>query len=146
LKLTNYDTNVNSSVPTFYSEVQHYENKIEQPLSVKIVSEETLTINQTTDMLFKHFTQDKKNELAALLRAKVKKKNIAKQLNRHRTTIWRECKRGEGFNGRYYARKAKRLAREKRIRANTRFRKIENNESLQKYIVKKLKKYWYRSE
>ena len=111
-------------------------------MSVKIVSEQPLTINQTTDMPFKHFTPDKRNELAALLRAGVKKKNIAKQLNRDRTTIWRERKRGEGSNGRYYTRKARRSAREKRIRANARFRKIENDKSLRKYIVKKLKKYW----
>ena len=93
-------------------------------------------------MPYKHFTPDKRNELATLLRAGVKKKNIAKQLNRHRTTIWRERKRGEGSSGRYYTRKARRLAREKRVRANIRFRKIENDESLRKYIVKKLKKYW----
>lgn len=93
-------------------------------------------------MPHKHFTTEKRNELAALLRAKVKKKNIAKQLNRSRTTIWRECKRGAGANGRYYVRKSKRLAKEKRIKANTRFRKIENNKFLRKYIVKKLKRYW----
>src|SRR3990172_7351753 len=111
-------------LPTFCSEAQHRENEIRQPLSVKIVSEQPLTINQTTDMPYKHFTPDKRNGLAALLRAGIKKKNIAKQLDRHRTTIWRERKRGEGLNGRYYTKKAKRSAREKRIRTNTRFRKI----------------------
>ncbi len=40
-------------------------------------------------MPYKHFTSEKRNELAALLRAKVKKKDIAKQLRRDRTTIWR---------------------------------------------------------
>lgn len=93
-------------------------------------------------MPYKHFTTEKRNELAALLRARVKKKNIAKQLNRHRTTVWREQNRGKGANGRYYTLKAKRLAKEKRIKANTRFRKIENDKSLRIYIVKKLKKYW----
>jgi len=93
-------------------------------------------------MPFKHFTPDKRNELAALLRAGIKKKSITKQLNRDRTTIWRERKRGEGFNGRYYAGKAKRLAREKIIKANARFRKIENDKSLRKYIGRKLKKCW----
>ena len=93
-------------------------------------------------MSHKHFTTEKRNELAALLRARVKKKNIAKQLRRHRTTIWRERKRGGGSNGKYYVRKAKRLAKEKRIRANVRFRKIENDKPLRKYVVKKLKKYW----
>jgi IS30 family transposase len=122
--------------------VQHHKNKIEQPLSVKIVSEQPLTINQIDDMPYKHFTPEKRNELAALLRAKVKKKNIAQQLRRHRTTIWREHQRGAGSNGRYYVIKARRLAQEKRIKANARFRKIENDKSLRKYIIKKLKKYW----
>jgi IS30 family transposase len=92
-------------------------------------------------MPYKHFTTEKRNELAALLRAKVKKKNIAKQLNRDRTTIWREQKRGQGINGKYYALKSKRLAVGKRIKANARFRKIENDKSLRRYIVRKLKKY-----
>jgi len=127
---------------TFYSEVQHQDKLKGQPLWVKIVSEQPLTINQITDMPYKHFTPDKRNELAALLRARVRKKNIAKQLNRHRVTIWRERKRGADSNGRYYPRKAKRLAQEKRIKANARFRKIENDKFLRRYIIKKLKKYW----
>ena len=109
---------------------------------VKMISEPTLINNKLTDMPYKHFTTDKRNELVALLRAKMKKKNIAKQLSRHRTAIWRERKRGEGANGGYYVRKSKRLAKEKRIKANKRFRKIENDKFLRRYIVKKLKKYW----
>lgn len=127
---------------TFYSEVQHRKNQIGHPLSVKIVNEEALTINQINGMPHKHFTPEQRNALAALLRAKVKKKYIAKQLGKSRTTIWRERERGAGINDRYYVRKSKRLAKEKRIRANNRFRKIENNKPLRKYIVKKLKKYW----
>lgn len=107
-----------------------------------IVNEPTLIINPITDMPHTHFTTDKRNELAALLRAKVKKKKIAKQLGKHRTTIWREQKRGEGANGKYYTRKSKRLAREKRVKANTRFRKIENNRTLKKYVITTLKNYW----
>ena len=129
-------------IGTFYSELQHQDKLKGQSLSVKIVSEQPLTINQITDMPYKHFTTDKRNELAALLRAKVKKKNIAKQLSRHRTTIWRETKRGTGSNDRYYVRKSKRLAKEKRIKANARFRKIENDKFLRNYIIKKLKRYW----
>lgn len=108
-------------MPTFCSEVQHRKNKTGQPLPIKIVSEQPLTISQTTDMPYKHFTTEKRNQLAALLRAKVKKKNIAKQLNRSRRTIWREYKRGAGSNGRYDVRKSKRLAKEKTIK---RFKRI----------------------
>lgn len=39
-------------------------------------------------------------------------------------------------------RTANRLAQEKRIKANARFRKIENNKFLRKYVVKKLRKRW----
>jgi IS30 family transposase len=92
-------------------------------------------------MPYKHLTPEQRNELSILIRARVKKKKIALLLSKDRTTIWRERKRAE-TSGKYYARKAKRLAREKRIKANKRFRKIENDKSLRKYIVKKLKKYW----
>jgi len=81
-------------------------------------------------MLYKHFTTERRNELATLLRSKARKKNIARQLGKDRTTIWRERKRGSGSNGRYYALKARRLSKEKRIKANARFRKIENDKSL----------------
>jgi len=110
---------------------------------VKIVNEELLTINQViTGMPHKHFTLEQRNALAVLLKAKIKKKDIAKQLKKDRTTVWRERKRGAGSNRRYYVRKSKRLAKEKRIKANARFRKIENDKYLRKYIIKKLKKYW----
>ena len=122
--------------------MQHRNKLKGQPLRVKIVNEQALTINQITDMPYKHFTPGKRNELAALLRARVKKKNIAEQLSRHRTTVWREQKRGTGSNGRYYTRKANRLAQEKRVKANARFRKIGNDKYLKRYVVKKLKKYW----
>jgi len=92
-------------------------------------------------MPYKHFTSEQRNQLSILLRTKIKKKEIAKLLGKDRTTIWRERKKAE-TNGKYYARKSKRLAKEKRIKANTRFRKIENDKYLRRYIVKKLKKYW----
>jgi len=121
--------------------VQH-SNKLKGQLeSGKIVSALPLTIT-LTNMPYAHFTPDTRNQLAALLRAKVKKKNIARQLRKHRTTVWRERQRGKGANDRYYVRKANQLAKERRIKANSRFRKIENNKYLKRYIVKKLRKYW----
>ena len=88
-------------------------------------------------MPYKHFTPEQKNQLSVLLRTKVKKKEIAKLLRKDRTTLWRERKRGEGVNGKYYIRKSERLAKEKRIKANARFKKIENDKHLRKYILKK---------
>ena len=77
-------------------------------------------------MPYKHFTPEQRNELSALLRTKIKKKDIAKLLKKDRTTIWRERRKAE-TKGIYYVKKAKRLAKEKRIKANARFKKIENN-------------------
>ena len=121
--------------------MQH-QNKLKGQLeSGKIVSALPLTIT-LTNMPYKHFTPDTRNQLAALLRAKIKKKDIARQLGKDRTTVWRESKRGKGLNGRYYVIKSKCLAKEKRLKANTRFRKIENDKCLRQCIVKKLRNYW----
>src|SRR3989338_6795432 len=93
-------------------------------------------------MPYKHFTSDQRNQLSILLRTETKKKDIGKLLRKDGTTIWREIRRAKGAHGRYYSRQAKRLAKEKRIRANSRFRKIENDQTLKKYLIKKLKNYW----
>jgi IS30 family transposase len=94
-------------------------------------------------MSYTHITSSQRNELSALLIAKIKKKDIAKQLNKDRTTIWRELKRNKVDNNRGYdARCAKQKTTQRRISANNRFKKIDNNEWLKKYVIKKIKKYW----
>ena len=79
-------------------------------------------------MSYQHFTPESRNQLSALLRAKVSKKDMAKILDKHRTSVWRERKRN--FDSltimNYDARNAKRLTFERRIKANSRFKKIEN--------------------
>lgn len=118
--------------------MQH--NRKGQLKSGKIVSKELLTINLINSMSHKHFTPEQRNELSALLRAKLKQKDIARQLRKNRTSIWRELKRNKAKK--YDARIAKQLAKERRIKANSRFRKLENNRWLRYYVVKKIKKYW----
>lgn len=93
-------------------------------------------------MSYKHITPDQRNELSALKRTKIKQEEIAQLLGKNRTTIYREIKRNKNKNGKYDARFAKQKTREKRIKANQRFRKIENNRWLRAYIIKKIKKYW----
>ena len=123
--------------------MQHRKNKKEQLRFGKIVSEPSLTINNLiNNMLYKHLTPEQRNELSALLRARVKKKDIAKCLGKHRTTIWRELQRNGSKNSKYYARKAKRLTKERRIKANKRFKKLERNPWLINHVIRKLKKYW----
>lgn len=94
-------------------------------------------------MFYTHFKPFQRNELSALLRADIKKKEIAKLLNKDRTTIWRELKRNSAKNKKGYdARQAKKNTEKRRVSANKRFRKIDNNLWLKKYIIKKIKKYW----
>ena len=94
-------------------------------------------------MSYFHFKSFQRNELSAFLRADLKKKEIAKLLSKNRTTIWRELKRNGADNKQGYdARWAKEKTKGRRIKANQRFRKIENNVWLKNYIVRKIKKYW----
>jgi len=94
-------------------------------------------------MSYKHITSFQRNELSALLRAGIKKKDIAKLLNKDRISIWRELKRND-YDNRigYDARKAKSKTKQRRIEANQRFRKIENNKWLRNYIIRNIKKFW----
>jgi IS30 family transposase len=70
-------------------------------------------------------------------------KDIAKQLNRHSSTISRELSRGAFKNvSHYYVIAAEKRKTAKRLLANYRFRKINNNVQLVRYIEEKLKLYW----
>jgi len=94
-------------------------------------------------MSYKHFTRDNRNELSILLRAGLKQKEIAKLLDKSEGAISQELKRNKANNKiGYDAGLAKRKTKEKRIKANQRFRKIENNEWIRRYIVRNTKRYW----
>lgn len=99
-------------------------------------------------MSYTHITQEQRVELAALMRAKVSQKQIALQLGKDRTSLWRERKRNidpETKRG-YHAGKAQRATTARRTLANYRFRKIEHNPELEKYIQSKLKDAWTPEE
>lgn len=94
-------------------------------------------------MSHKHITSFQRNELSALLRAGLKQKDIAKLLDKTPSAICQELKRNKAnTKTEYSARVAKQLTIERRGTANKRFRKIENNEWIRKYIEKKIKLYW----
>lgn len=94
-------------------------------------------------MPYKHFTPEQRNELSALLIAKIKKKDIAKQLYKHRSNVWRELQRNPTSNKRGYdAKIAKEKTKKRRIKANQRFRKLKNNSWLRNYVIKRLKQKW----
>jgi IS30 family transposase len=94
-------------------------------------------------MSYKHFSRDERLELAALKRAGLSQKDIARQLNRHPSTISRELSRGavKNISG-YDLRVSQKKKVAKRLLANQHFRKIENNEQLIRYVTDKLKLYW----
>lgn len=94
-------------------------------------------------MSYYHFKPEQRNELSALLRAGLKQKEIAKLLSKSPAAISQELKRNWTNNKiSYDAGLAKKKTKERRITANQRFRKIENNKWLKNYLVKKTKKYW----
>ena len=90
-------------------------------------------------MSYTHFKSFQRNELSVLLRAGISRKEAAKLLGKTASAVCQELKRNpaDAKNG-YDARIAKEKTKQRRIIANQRFRKIENNEWLGKYIIKKI--------
>ena len=94
-------------------------------------------------MSYKHLSRDERLGLVALKRAGFSQKQIAQQLNRSASTISRELSRGSFKNASgYYVIAAEKRKQAKRVRANHRFRKIDNNQQIQRYVIEKLKLYW----
>lgn len=94
-------------------------------------------------MSYTHFKPFQRNELAVLLRAGFKQNKIAELLGKTASAVCQELKRNSADNKTGYdVGQAKKKTKEKRIAANARFRKIENNDWLQNYIEKRIKKYW----
>ncbi len=94
-------------------------------------------------MSFKHFTPENRNELSILLRAGLKQVEIAKLLNKTPSAICQELKRNPAdTNMGYDAGVARENTRNRRIKANARFKKIENSIWIKVYIIRNTKKYW----
>ncbi len=89
-------------------------------------------------MSYCHFKPEQRNELAALLRIGFAQKEIASLLGKSASAISQELKRNPALTKTGYdAGLAKESYKQKRIKANQRFRKIENNKWLRYYIIKK---------
>ncbi|MCK5416620.1 IS30 family transposase [Candidatus Parcubacteria bacterium] len=94
-------------------------------------------------MSFKHFTPENKNELSILLRAGLKQVEVAKLLKKTPSAICQELKRNPANTKTgYSARISKINSRNRRIKANKRFRKLDNNKWLRNYIHVKIKLKW----
>lgn len=106
-------------------------------VTTMVKSNSSLTHQKMSHMQINH---KRRVELAALLRAGLKASKIARLFGYHRSTISRELRRNGGKK--YSVRRAQQKSAQRREKANKRFRKIEQNENLKNYIVRKLKKYW----
>lgn len=94
-------------------------------------------------MSYKHFKSFQRNELSAFLSAGLTQKKAAELLGKTASAVCQELKRNPADNKiGYSAGQAKANTKQKRIEANQRFRKIENNTWLRNYIVRNTKKYW----
>ena len=90
---------------------------------------------------YKHFTPYERFCLEDLIKKGEKIKEIARILNRDRSSIYREIRRNTEKNGEYKAISAYdryRIRRKKSIRR----RRIQKDSKLYKYIHRKLKRYW----
>lgn len=90
----------------------------------------------------KHHTQitdAERNEISVLVRAGISQKEIARVLGKHPSAISRELKRNRSGRN-YHAGEAKKKLKQRRKRANERFRKITGK--LRRLVVSKLKLYW----
>lgn len=94
-------------------------------------------------MSYLHFKPEQRNELAALLRANIKQNKIAEILDKTPSAISQELKRNHTNNkSGYDAGVAKENTKNRRLEANNRFKKIENNIWVQNYIIEKIIIYW----
>jgi IS30 family transposase len=94
------------------------------------------------DQPYRHFTLEERRTLFRLLNAKLPIKEIASQLGRHRSTIYREIARNEfrevkQYHG-YYPVTAEDSARRRRRRQ----RKLLRDPRLRTHVVEKLKLWW----
>ena len=94
-------------------------------------------------MSHSHFNSKQRNELSVLLRAGHSQADAAKLLGKTASAVCQELKRNPantktGYDAGLAGQRAKQI----RIEANQRFRKIENNNWIRTYVIKKTKLYW----
>lgn len=93
-------------------------------------------------MFYTHLTSTDRARIAALKRAGLTQLQIARQLNKHHSTISRELDRNKTSRAFYNARIAGQKATARRHVANQRFRKLIPDSALLKYVIRRIKRYW----
>jgi transposase, IS30 family len=91
---------------------------------------------------YRHFTLEERHTLFRLLKAKLPIKEIAAQLGRHRSTIYREIARNEFREVRQYRGYYPVTAEDSARRRRRRQRKLVRDAHLRGHIVEKLKLLW----
>jgi len=99
---------------------------------------------------YKHVSQFERDRIQSLLDQDVHEAEIARILNRNKSTISREIKRNQRKRGQvkvtnsqtYEADSANHKANTKRLYAKYQGMKIEHNKELREYIITGLKKHW----
>jgi IS30 family transposase len=89
-----------------------------------------------------HITTDDRREIATLLLAGHSHSDIAKYLGKHQTSISREISTNKRADGSYRAGYADKKAKERRLIANQRFRKLGIVQDVTQLVVNKLELYW----
>ena len=93
-------------------------------------------------MSYIHITREDRISLAALRRVNTSIAEIAKILNKDRSSIYRELSRNKTNNkSGYDVRDAEVFAKERRVKANKRFKKLENNTKLRAKVISDIKTY-----
>ena len=92
--------------------------------------------------MYTQFNRDTRLELAVLLKSGKNQSQCSRILGMHRISVCEEINRNKDPDGIYRGSFAHRRARLRRRQAKQSYRKIENNLDLQKYIIRKLLKYW----
>lgn len=107
-----------------------------------------------TKKKYKHLNQAKRDRLQAMLDSGLRQNKMAVILEVDPATICREIqrnrrrarKKGGVLNGRYEATVAEHKALVRREASKYQGKKIEQNNNLRRYIIRKLKKYWNPDE
>lgn len=91
---------------------------------------------------YKHFTQINRKMLGALKRKGFTQNEIARELDINQSSVSREFNRNKDKNNKYHAGKAAQKYHERKKQASQKLKRIENDDWLKKYIIRKLKEYW----
>jgi transposase, IS30 family len=103
---------------------------------------------------YKHLNQAERDRIQSLLDQEVDEAEIARIIGRHKATIGREIKRNKRVRGDipvdneqlYEATSADHKAYTRRLYAKYEGKKIQENNELRAYIIRKLKKHWNPDE